>query len=130
MTAFPSTHADLLQTDVAVLATVGPSGYPQVTAVWFLLDDGKVKLSLNTARQKTKNLEQHPQCTLFLLDRANPYRALEIRARADLSPDGDYRFADKVGRKYGADLRTMDHPGERRVIVTLDPVKVNATALG
>jgi PPOX class probable F420-dependent enzyme len=122
----------LLQSDVAVLATVGRDGYPQVTAVWFLLDDdGDLKLSLNTARQKTKNLQRHPECTLFLLDRANPYRALEIRARAHVSPDDDYAFAGKVGRKYGnADLRAMDRPGERRIVVTLRPTRVNATAIG
>lgn len=132
MTTFPSSHQDLLQSDVAVLATVGQDGYPQVTAVWFLLDDDDdLKLSLNTARQKTKNLQRRPECTLFLLDRANPYRALEVRARAEVRPDDDYAFADKVGRKYGrADLRAMDRPGERRVVVTLRPTRVNATAIG
>ncbi|MGH2585331.1 MAG: hypothetical protein ACRDJE_10500 [Dehalococcoidia bacterium] len=45
--------------------------------------------------------------------------------------DDGYAFANKVGRKYGgADLRTMDRPGERRVVVTLRPVKINATNLG
>ena len=125
MTAFPESHRDLLQSDVAVLATVSQDGYPQVTALWFVFDDGMVKLSLNSSRQKVKNLRQHPECTLFLVDRTNPYRTLEIRARAELSPDPDYTFADKVGRKYGADLRTMDRPGESRVVVSLRPVKFN-----
>jgi hypothetical protein len=84
---------------------------------------------LNTARQKVKNLQAHPECTLFILDRANPSRTLEIRARAELSPDADYTFADKLGRKYGADLRMMDRPGEHRVVVTLRPTKVNAIDL-
>jgi PPOX class probable F420-dependent enzyme len=126
MTSFPESHRDLLAADVAVLATIGPDGYPQVTATWFLLDDdGVLKLSLNTTRQKVKNLRAHPECTLFILDPTNPYRTLEIRARAELSADGDYTFADKVGRKYGADMRASDRPGESRVVVTLRPVKVN-----
>ena len=126
MTTFPESHQDLLAADVAVLATLGPDGYPQVTATWFLLDDdGMVKLSLNTTRQKVKNLRAHPEGTLFILDRANPFRTLEIRARADLNPDEDYAFADKLGRKYGADLRAMDQPGESRVVVRLQPVRVN-----
>ena len=126
MTSFPESHRDLLAADVAELATIGPDGYPQVTAVWFLLDDdGVVKLSLNTARQKVKNLRAHPECTLFILDPTNPYRTLEIRARAELEADPDYAFADKVGRKYGADLRTNDRPGDSRAVVTLRPVKVN-----
>ncbi len=127
MNAFPESHKDLLRTDVAVLATIGPDGFPQVTALWFLWDDdGGVRLSLNTTRQKTKNLREHPECTLFILDRANPQRTLEIRARAEISPDKDYVFADRLGKKYGADLRKIDRPGESRVEVVLRPVKVNA----
>lgn len=126
MTAIPETHSDLLTTDVAMLATVGRDGFPQVTATWFLFDDdGLVKLSLNTNRQKVKNLQAQPECTMFFLDRANPYRTLEIRGRAEVSADDDYAFADKLGQKYGADLRTMDQPGDRRVVVTLRPTKVN-----
>lgn len=131
MATIPESHRDLLAADVAMLATVGADGHPQVTALWFLLDDdGLVKLSLNTARQKTRNLVQHPECTLFILDRANPMRTLEIRAQAELQSDPDYTFASKVGRKYGGvDLRVMDRPGESRVVATLHPVKVNAIDL-
>jgi PPOX class probable F420-dependent enzyme len=122
----PASHRDLLQTNVAVLATLGQDGYPQVTALWFLAgDDGVVRLSLNTTRQKVKNLQRRPECTLFLLDPANPYRTLEIRARAEVQPDPDYVFADQLGRKYHADLRQNDGPGESRVVVTLHPVKCN-----
>jgi PPOX class probable F420-dependent enzyme len=130
-TTVPESHRDLLQADVAMLATVGRDGFPQVTALWFLLDeDGALKLSLNTARRKTRNLRAHPECTLFILDRANPYRTVEIRARAELTPDPDYIFARTLGRKYGnADLRAMDQPGEQRVMVTLRPVRVVATDL-
>ncbi len=127
MTQFPESHQDLLNAPVATLATVGKDGYPQVTALWFLFDDdGTLKLSLNTTRQKTKNLQAHPECTLFILDPANPYRTMEIRARAEITPDPDYTFAKKLGAKYGgADLSANDRPGETRVVVTLHPVKVN-----
>ncbi len=127
MVIFPESHQDLLKADVAVLATKGPDGYPQVSALWFLLDeDGVLKTSLNSARQKLKNLQAHPECTLFILDPKNPYRTLEIRARAEIKPDADYAFADKLGAKYdGADLRTRDRPGETRYVVTLQPIKVN-----
>ena len=110
MNTVPESHRDLLASDVAVLATVGPDGYPQVTALWFVLDEnGALKLSLNGARQKVKNLRERPECTLFILDRANPMRTLEVRARAEVAPDPDYAFASKLGAKYGgADLRRMD----------------------
>lgn len=128
MSTVPESHRDLLTADVAVLATIGPDGNPQATALWFLLDeDGLVRLSLNTSRQKVKNLRRHPECTLLILDPANPYRTLEIRARAEITPDPDYAFADRLARKYGdqIDLRANDQPGESRVVVTLHPVKFN-----
>ena len=128
MTAIPETHRDILNSaPVGIVATVGPDGMPQVTANWFLAEeDGTVRMSLNTTRQKVKNLMRRPESTVFFLDPANPYRTLEIRARAEIEPDPDYVFADRVGAKYGAaDVRTMDQPGETRVVVTFVPVKVN-----
>lgn len=128
---FPESHHDLFNADVATFMTVWPDRYPQATAVWFLYEDGALKLSLHTTRQKTKNLQRDPHATLFILDRANPYRALEVRADAIINPDDDYAFADRVGQKYGgAALRQMDGPDQRRVVVTLDPVTINATAMG
>jgi len=131
MAELPESHLDLLQTNVATLATIGKSGFPQVSAIWFLYDeDGMIRLSLNTARQKVKNLQANPQCTLFIIDPASPQRTLEIRARAELKLDPDYVFADRFGKKYGgADLRTRDKPGEVRVEITLHPARVIGTDL-
>jgi PPOX class probable F420-dependent enzyme len=125
MTTFPESHRDLLDGQVASLATIDPDGFPQLTEVWFLLDDGELRLSLNTARQKTRNLTERPECSLLLLDLANPYRYLELRGRARIEPDDDYVFARKVGAKYNADLKVHDRPGESRVVVTIEPVKIH-----
>ena len=41
MTALPDSHQDLLDArGAAALATIGADGQPQVTAVWFIVDDG------------------------------------------------------------------------------------------
>ena len=91
MRDIPDTHRDLLDAEVASLSTIGDDGFPQVTMVWFLLDAGKLKLSLNTARTKTKNLRKRPECALVIVDLENPYRYLEIRARAHVDPDDELR---------------------------------------
>jgi PPOX class probable F420-dependent enzyme len=131
MTAqIPDSHRDLLDSAVATLATIGPDGHPQLSAVWFLADGEDLRLSLNTSRQKVKNLQRDPACTLFILDLANPYRYLEVRGDAQLDADPDYRFADRAGAKYDADLRQHDGPGEGRVVVTVRPVTVNAVTMG
>jgi PPOX class probable F420-dependent enzyme len=126
MTAIPESHQDLLQGQVATLATVGDDGRPQLSEVWFLAEGDSVGISLNTSRQKTKNLMRRPACTLLILDLANPYRYLELRGDAELSADDDYAFADRVGAKYGADLRDHDRPEDKRVVVRVRPVRVNA----
>ncbi len=130
MTAIPESHLDLLQGQVATLATVGDDGRPQLSEVWFLAEGDGVAISLNSSRQKTKNLMRRPACTLFVLDLANPYRYLELRGDAELSPDNDYAFADRVGAKYGSDLREHDRPGDKRVVVRVRPVRVNAVNMG
>jgi PPOX class probable F420-dependent enzyme len=125
MTDFPSTHTDLLDLPVATLATISADGSPQLTEVWFLHEDGELKLSLNKTRHKTKNLTARPQCALFLLDLENPYRYMNVRGRARIEPDDDYTFADRLGQKYGgADLRNNDNPGETRVVVTIEPSSI------
>ena len=126
MTTIPDSHLDLLQSSTAILATNGPDGRPQLSAVWFLAEDGEIRLSLHTSRQKVKNLRAHPAVTFFILDLAAPTRYLEVRGDAEIVDDPDYAFADRVGAKYNADLRAWDGPGASRVIVTIRPTRVNA----
>jgi PPOX class probable F420-dependent enzyme len=126
MPEIPASHRDLLDVQVATLGTVGPDGRPQLSEIWFLADGDTVSLSLNTARQKTKNLQANPAATLLILDLANPYRYLEIRGDAEITPDDDYKFADRVGAKYQADLRDRDQPGDTRVVVTIRAARVRA----
>jgi PPOX class probable F420-dependent enzyme len=126
MTTFPDSHRDLLEAQVASLATIGRDGFPQLTEIWFLLEDGELKLSLNTSRIKTRNLQERPQCSLLVLDLQNPYRYLEVRGNARIEPDDDYAFARRVGAKYDADLKVHDGPGDSRVTVTIEPANVYA----
>ena len=127
VTDFPSTHSELLDLRVASLATIRSDGFPQVTEVWFLHDEGELKLSLNDSRLKTRNLIARPQCSLLLLDLVEPDRYLEVRGLARAQPDDDYVFADRLAAKYGGvDLRRLDGPGEHRLAITIEPVNVYA----
>jgi PPOX class probable F420-dependent enzyme len=121
----PESHQDLLQSSVASLATIGPDGRPQLTEVWFLYEDGSIALSLNSSRQKTKNLMARPHCSLLILDLAIPQRYVEIRGDVEVTPD-DGSFVEKVGKKYSVDMSGWDQPGEQRVVVRIVPQKINA----
>ena len=90
-----------------------------------MAEGDQVAMSLNTARQKVKNLETEPACTCC----SSTCRTLPLpgdpghgRRRARRG----HSFADKVGAKYGSDLREHDAPGDRRVIVRVVPLHVNA----
>jgi PPOX class probable F420-dependent enzyme len=125
-TTIPDNYRDLLSAEVATLSTIGPDGRPQLSEVWFLAEGDTVSISLNSSRQKMKNLLANPAASLLILDLGMPYRYLELRGDAEITPDPGHVFADKVGAKYGSDLRAHDRPGETRYLVTIQPVRVNA----
>lgn len=126
----PAEFADLLEIPVASFATVGPSGYPQVTAVWFSFEDGKVKTSIHASRQKFKNAIATGKATYLFVDPANPYRTLEIRG--DVSVEDDFPALEYMRRqfaKYG--MTPEDFPGEKdedRKVLVLTPTRVRTWA--
>jgi hypothetical protein len=98
--------------------------------VWFLHEDAELKLSLNTSRLKTRNLRRRPECSLFVLDVADP-PATSMSAAGPGSRPTTTTSSRRVGAKSGgADLRDHDAPGDSRVIVTIEPSNVFAVNMG
>ena len=126
----PDSHRDLAGAPATVgLSTVNADGSIQTTAVWVVLDDdGRVRTSLASTRQKVRNLERNPNATIFTIDPANPYRTLEIRAIASIEPDDAERTGTRhVISSYGVDPASMQAQlDEDRVIVTFTPRRVIA----
>src|SRR3954464_4807666 len=114
----PDSHAEFFSAPhTAVLTTVGADGLPQSTAVWYLVDDdGVLKTSILTTRQKYKNLARHPKASLFVLDPANPYRNVEIRATVELATDLDKALLPKFASRYGVPVEVLEHAGDDRAI--------------
>lgn len=124
-TDIPPSHADLVDApNTPVLTTVGADGQPQSTAVWFLVEDGAIKTSITTDRQKYKNLVRHPKATLFVFDPATPFRTLEVRAAVELTPDPDKVMLPKFAARYGVPVEVLQQAGGDRVVATINPVRV------
>ncbi len=129
MATIPEAYRDLLRGPVCVsLATVLPSGQPQVTPVW--IDDDGAYLRVNTAkgRQKYKDMLERPQVTVMGLDPANPYRYIEVRGTVvRTSEEGADAHIDKLAKDYlGVDSYPYRNPAETRVICYIEPQKVHA----
>jgi PPOX class probable F420-dependent enzyme len=127
LTTIPTSHRDLLEAPITVtLATVGPTGHPQLTAIWAVLDGDVIVTSLAGIRQKLKNLRERPLATAFVIDPTNPFRTLEVRADVTIESDPELATLVKVLSAYGTDLASSDVPLEGRVTVTLQPFHVVA----
>lgn len=98
----PSSHVDLLQQPiVVVLATLMPSGQPQVNCVWCLYDGTYLRLFTWRGTQKERNLRERPQATVLVIDPQNPYRYLEIRGTVEeVTPEGAEELANRLTQRY------------------------------
>jgi len=124
----PESHRDLLLSPLtATLTTVDGKGRPQSTAVWYLVDDdGQLKGSTTSDRQKFKNLRRNPNCDLFIIDPQSSFRTLEVRAEAELKADPEKATVRKFAKAYNVDETMLMNAGEDRFVITLHPRSVIA----
>jgi PPOX class probable F420-dependent enzyme len=125
MTAtIPASHLDLLSSNaLAHIATIGPSGAPQSSPVWFGWDGNHLLFSLTTGRQKYRNLTANPAIALSIVDPANPYRYLEVRGTiSDIADDIDNAFINSMAKKYiNEDIYPWHQPTDHRVVIHVQP---------
>ncbi|MCC6704545.1 MAG: PPOX class F420-dependent oxidoreductase [Thermomicrobiales bacterium] len=128
MSGIPDTHKDLLESTALMnVASLGPSGEPQVTPVWFGWDGEHLRFSITKARQKFRNLSRDGRVAVSIVDPQNPYRYLEVRGtvvRIEDDPTGAY--IDEMAKKYlGQDKYPWAQPGDERKIVVIEPLRTS-----
>lgn len=127
--AIPENYLDLFDKKVfASLATLMPSGSPQVTPVWIDYDGQNVVFNTAVGRQKDKNLQADGRVSLALVDPDNPYRYLEVRGTViERTTDGADDHINKMAKKYlGQDVYPFRQPGEVRVIFKIKPERTSS----
>ena len=112
----------------AHLATLMPSGEPQVTPVWIDYDGERVVVNTAVGRQKDKNLQRDGRVSLSIVDPDNPYRYLEVRGRvSERTTSGADSHIDKMAKKYlDKDKYPFRQPGEVRVIFKVTPEHITS----
>jgi PPOX class probable F420-dependent enzyme len=130
MAAIPAEAKHLFENkDMAHVATLNADGSPQVSAVWIGLDGDLVTFNTAEGRLKPKNLRRDGRVAISIAGQDNPYENLILQGKVvELTADGADDDIDALAKRYlDADSYPFRQPGEERVIVKIEPEKVNHT---
>jgi PPOX class probable F420-dependent enzyme len=109
-----------------VMATKREDGSIQLNPIWFELREGYFIVNSNTRRAWPRNLQREKEATLLLVDPDLPDRYVQVRGKlVDVTPDPKVEVIDRLARRYtGQKFRELE-PGEERITLRIEPVKVS-----
>lgn len=126
----------LLSADVpARLATIDRHGFPHVTPLWFVWDEGAFHMTSFSDRSHLRRLRHNPRAGICIdLEHAQrddgqrPNQQLRAIGDAELFADADGTWTRRVSAKYIAGPAADDRPTEFRTVIRLTPLKLVAVA--
>ena len=121
----------------ATIATIGPSGFPHLVAMWYGLLDGRVYLETKAKSQKVVNLRRAPQisCSVEAGETYDQLRGVAIEGSAaiidDTSAEPYWAAAVSIFERYQGpyteDLRPfLEQMMNKRVVVAIIPARVRS----
>ena len=110
--------------EFATLATIEPTGQPQLSVIWNKRDGDELLFATVKGRRKTVNKQRDGRVTVMVFAKQNPYRYLEVRGTVGIEDDPEGTLIDELSRLYKGQGWTADAPGTERVIVRLTPTKL------
>ena len=110
----------------AFLATIMPDGAPHVAPVWIDREGDTILVNTAMGRVKQRNVTREPRVALSIADQNNMYDKIVIHGRVvSQTLEGADAHIDKLAKKYiGKDKYPWRAPGERRVIIKIEPTQV------
>ena len=122
---FPTDFLDLLKDETKALlylATLMPSGSPQLSPVWFNTDDGYVLINTNEGRTKDKNMKNRPQVAMVIQDPSDQDRYLGMRGEVvGYTREGADEHINQLSLKYYGKPWTY-RERQRRIIYRIKPL--------
>jgi PPOX class probable F420-dependent enzyme len=115
---------------LTVVGTKRADGAVQMNPVWFEYQGGHFWLNSHTRRTWPKNVQRDGEALLLLVDPAMPDRFAQIRCRlVETIPDPTHEVIDRLARRYtGQAFRALE-PGEERITLKLEPVKITGAEI-
>ena len=119
----------LLPARIAVVATVGRDGMPQVTPVWYAYEDGRLTVAANESSAKVRNLRRDPRLSVCVYEGERGAEYVALFGRADLAHDDGVwpqvrAIVERYERPENVDDYMRELMAERFVIITLAPDRV------
>ena len=110
----------------AAFTTLMPDGQPQTQVMWVHADDDHVLINTEIHRQKFLNAQRDPRVTVTVMDKANPYRYIEVRGTVVGTIGGDEARAniDELSQKYMGGPYGNPIQSER-VVLQIVPEKIH-----
>ncbi len=101
------------------VATVSPSGAPQLTIVWVISDGDDVLFTTRTTSRKVANMNLNPHVAILIRDEEDPGIYVELRGTVALTTGGG-EVLDRILRKYGDGVSTHNSDSPDRTVVRLN----------
>lgn len=84
----------------AVLSTMGRTGGPVTSAVWFGLHEGQVIISTPADRPKAKNARADARVSFIVDTKEMPYQGVAIEGEAEVVEDPEKALMAAIARRY------------------------------
>ena len=120
----------LAPTKIAVVATIGRDGMPQLTPNWYVYHDGRIAISTTKQRVKYGNLVRDPRLAVCVMTEPLAQEYVTVRGTAEIIDDDSiWPVTESIVRRYVRPERVqarMDQlRTEDRIIISLAPERVH-----
>ena len=114
---------------IAIVATVSPTGMPQLTPNWYVYTDGMLAVSTTMERAKYRNLSRDSRLAICVYSEPLAVEYATVQGRAKIIDDESiWPITQVIVERYVApnrvDARMRQLRSENRVILSLKPERV------
>jgi PPOX class probable F420-dependent enzyme len=114
----------------AVVATRRLKGYVQAVPAWFEFRDSLFWLNSHRARSWPQHIQRDGRVTLLILDREDDHYWAQVEGRlVEATTEGAESVIERLARRYtGKPFRALQ-PGEERITLTIQPVRITGEGI-
>ncbi len=113
---------------IANLATLGASGVPHLTAMWYGLLDGQIWFETKAKSQKAVNIRRDPRVTVLIEagDSYDQLRGVSIEGHAEIidDPDALFKVGVSVWERYTAPYTEDMRPYVEQMLNKRVPIRI------